>query len=180
MYIVQFAHACANTHIHTCMNARMQKITHNLKFIVCRGIFKQRKRIKSSLPGSSIYLCWHWLSGFISKGWAPSVAGHSFLYLSLVPYTFQSLYLPYMATYTLIIGWSVTGSWQSHACMHRHWLCHVPFRLFWEDPYNKPKHALYQVPGSKYLFAFNIHSNPLGGAIAAAVAWKSLTPQLGF
>ena len=63
---------------------------------LCTG----KQDTKAFYPGRSIYLCWHWLSGFISKGWALNTAGLCHIYPPLFfSFTLWSLRPPYNVTY---------------------------------------------------------------------------------
>ena len=46
-----------------------------LQAIMLQDLQTGRQDTEAFLPGSSVYSCWHWLSGFICKGWVLNVGG---------------------------------------------------------------------------------------------------------
>lgn len=128
--------------------------------------FQTEKRDKSFLPGSTIYLCWHWISRFTSKDGAPSVArcGSFYTFVSS-PYILAPLS-------PILIMWSVTGSRHNHACTQRTLVmpCCLPFVL--RGPLPQAPTRPY-VPGSAYTYV--IFQPSTRGAIAATVSWSTVT-----
>lgn len=83
-------------------------------------------------PGNSVYLCWHGLGRFTSKGWAQNATGHSLIHPSLVSlYILAPLFsLPYMVHVTRL-------------CAHSYWLCHIIFPLIWESLFHNKTCSLW-------------------------------------
>lgn len=101
------------------------------------------------LPGSKVYWCWHWFSGFIAKGWAPNIVGHHLLYPVNFPATSKFFRPPCKVFYKF---WADS---YRYACTHGYRLCYiaadvrmcaqmlvlcVAFPLLWEGPSPSPQH----------------------------------------
>ena len=90
------------------------------------------------LPGSSIYLFQHWLSRFISKGWALNVVGCCLIHPPLFFLLYFDPFVPLIDNiHSTSPGWMVYVTKlhvytnyvllpQSCAHAHRCWLCSLP------------------------------------------------------
>lgn len=72
------------------------------------------------LPGSSIYLCQHWLRGFTYKDWAPRITAHCLTYPSSVPFYILALLSRLHGGRHSCWVICICGSWQSHMCTRIH------------------------------------------------------------
>ena len=82
-----------------------------------------RQDTEAFLPGSSVYSCRHWLSRFISKGWAPNTTGRRLIYPVNFPETSKFLCPRYKVFYKF---WADS---YRYACAYGYRLCYIVAEL---------------------------------------------------